>query len=471
VRGETGPGVNLTRRKFLFGLVGVTCLAFSDQAKAAALEFEPFDFAYVTDAHLATGTPDTFILTQESQLFLQDVVKSLSHEKLDFVIFGGDQVEKPGPDDATWQLFLDIAQTLPCPWNFVLGEKDVSGPPAVDKMKVYGPDWKGKGIESSKSYWSLNPLPGVHLVGLDTSKTNASSGQLDSAQLAWLKDDLSKNAHKLAIVFSHHPLLPPAPYDGGGSWDDYIIPDGACAREILGGSKNVRLAVSGHVHVSKIERERDVWYVSSPSLSVYPCAYRIFRVTPEEITVETYQVTFPALIKKARGLIDQSNLAFKFNEKKPQTFAELAAGSRLDQSGLMPLTAGGVLQNANPKKKRRREEEKPPEKAPPAEKAQQAKKPADAKEDSKKPPAKETPDNKGGKKEEKPERSFFHRKPKEKPDAKANDKKPDTTDIPELKTDDLQSPEPKTGDTKSGDAPSLMPPETKPNSETKSDND
>ena len=115
----------LTRRSFLFGLASVMTLRMPQNAFAAVGLFEPFSFAFVSDVHLATHQSDSDIMLQESQLFLQDVVKTLNQQQLDFIIFGGDQVETPGKDESNWQLFLDVAQSLSAPWSFVLGEKDV----------------------------------------------------------------------------------------------------------------------------------------------------------------------------------------------------------------------------------------------------------------------------------------------------------------------------------------------------------
>src|SRR5262249_19130082 len=148
------------------------------EARAALSAIKPFAFAFVSDAHLISGTHDTHLLFNESQLFLQDVVKSLNQENLDFVIFGGDQVHTPGKDDANWNLFIDVLQNLNCQWNFVLGEDDVSGSVAVDKLRMYGPDWKGKGIETNLPYWSTSPANNVHLIGLDSARQNTHGGVL-----------------------------------------------------------------------------------------------------------------------------------------------------------------------------------------------------------------------------------------------------------------------------------------------------
>ncbi|MDR3612111.1 MAG: metallophosphoesterase [Candidatus Obscuribacterales bacterium] len=340
----------VSRRHLLLGLTSLAVLPFGQEAKAFS-GFDPFSFGYVTGSYLITGQPDSYKLLQESQLFLQDAIKGLNAEKLDFVLFGGDNVEAPGNDDANWQLFLDIAQSLNCPWNFVIGEQDISGPQMADPMKTYGRDWKGKGIDRNVPYWSYDPMPGIHVVGLDTARRNSNTGYLGKEQLNWLKDDLKTNRHKFTIVASHHPLLPPAPFDGGSPWDDYDVPQGASAREIMGQYPSVRLALSGHVHINKIQQERSIWYVSSPSLAVYPCAYRIFRVTTDYVSVETYQISFPALIKKARQKVETWSLPYKYSAKV-EAYTELMDGGKANQFARLPMAAGKPMEPLSAKKRK-----------------------------------------------------------------------------------------------------------------------
>jgi hypothetical protein len=354
----------LSRRSFVMALAGASLLSWRSTPANAYSPFEPFSFAYVTDVHLASGGTDSYKLVHESQLFLQQLVKELNQRKLDFVIFGGDQVEQPGKDQANWQLFLDIAQGLNAPWSFILGETDISGPLPVDKVKTYGPDWKGRGMDTDTSYWSYNPaqLANVHLIGLDTSLPNTTTGGVSQKQMDWLKKDLEANKRSYTIVFCHHPLLPPPPYDGGPPWEEYVIPDGASVREILGNYPNVKLVVSGHLHVSKVQQEKDVWHVSSPSLTVYPCAYRIFRVAPDMVTMETHSIDFPALVKKARKELQNSNLASRYG--KEDDFVDLCEGGREDRDAMLPMTAGKSIQPYKPKKEKKEEivEEKPEKK-------------------------------------------------------------------------------------------------------------
>lgn len=332
----------LARVSHSFVLCLVVCiLALAGVSPSWAVEHKPFSFAYITDVHLANGLPDSYKLVHESQLFLQDLVKQLNAQKLDFVVFGGDQVEELSKDEVNWNLFLDVLQGLNKPWYFVLGEHDISGTYPIDKMRTYGPDWKGRGLTSDRPYWSHDPLSGVHLVGLDTSLANSKGGDISPRQLDWLKQDLASNSDKLILLFSHHSFLPPPPYDSESMpWSEYAVPQAIRVRNLLNNYPNVRLAVSGHVHVSHIEHNQNIWYVSCPSLNVYPCAYRVFKVSDNQAIVETKEIGFPALIKKARKMLINSSRAQEYNSSKPEAFVDLVVGKREDQNAVLLFERG-----------------------------------------------------------------------------------------------------------------------------------
>lgn len=329
----------INRRSFLAGLAGLPAallLPLDNIADAANLT--PFSFVYLTDTHLVNGLPDNGPkMLQESQLFLQDVIKGINAIKPDFVIFGGDQVETVGANEANWQMFIDLVQALNCPWYFVLGEQDVSGKGFVDKMRQFGPDFKGRGITGSTPYWSIDPKPNVHLIGLDTSKANNITGDISEQQLDWLKKDLAENRGKFTIVISHHPLLAPAPYDGGPPLDEYVLPNGSDAREVLGASSDVRLVLSGHLYMNKIQLEREVYHVSCAALNVYPCQYKLFRVGKDAITMESFEVPFPALVKKAKKALADSSLAGKLNRRNPDAAVQMCEGNPEDQNAWLTL--------------------------------------------------------------------------------------------------------------------------------------
>ena len=334
----------INRRGFLISclalqstfLSGVTALA------QPVANFKPFSFIFVSDCHLSSGVTDSFKLTQESQLFLQEVVKQINLLKPDFVIFGGDQVDGPGEEEANWQFFVDVMHNLDCSWYFVLGETDVSsGNSPVNKMHIYGRDWRGNGLSNSQPYWSYDALPGVHLIGLDTSVANSLTGFVSDEQLDWLKNDISQQSQAITLLISHHPLLPPPPpFDEGKEATQYLLPQAPAVRQILQNYNKPVFSLSGHVHINKIVRENNVFYISSPSLDVYPCAFRYFQVTSQQIETKIYQVNFPSLVKKAKSSLLNSSLASELTEGKPHNFINQALGSRSDQNLCLDLSIG-----------------------------------------------------------------------------------------------------------------------------------
>lgn len=328
----------VTRRNFLLSLLACSSSWALPKVEATSKPFKPFSFAYLTDCYLANGVPDGFKQTQESQLFLQDAIKQINSQAVDFVVFGGNQVDQLGAEAVNWQLFIDIAQTLNCPWYFVLGDRDVLGFVASDKLKTFGCDFKGKGLPGLTPYWSLDVLPDVHLIGLDTSRVDSAAGQISESQLTWLEADLKDHQGSLTIVVSHHPLLVPEPYKSAALSNEFVIPQAERCRALLAASKDVCLHLSGHINLSKVIRENDIWYVCSPGLAVYPCAYRLFKIERESISMQTHQVNFPALIKKARANLLNSPIAWRYNAKKPGAFLAAAQGDHKDLNVVLPTS-------------------------------------------------------------------------------------------------------------------------------------
>lgn len=486
---ENGDG-RLSRRKFLLGMASMS-LSLSLGEAHAYTPFEPFTFAFVSDVHLVNGKPDSYKLLQESQLFLQQLVKELNDEPIDFILFGGDQVEHVGRDQANWQLFLDCIQGLNAPWSFILGEQDISGEYPVDKMKTFGPDWKSRNIETTTPYWAhtMSQNPGVHVVGLDTTLPNTTTGGVSPRQLEWLKKNLNANKKLFTIVFSHHPLLPPSPFDGGPPFEEYVIPDGGAVREVLAGFPQVKLVISGHVHVSKVQQEGGIWHISCPSLDVYPCAYRVFRVTPDSVSMETRQIGFPALVKKGRKLLAESNLASKYDRTNPDAFVEIVEGAREDRDAVISFVGKGI-QPLNKKKrdkekedKRDKEEEKRDKKKAKEDKKQEEERQKQEEKDRKR---QEAEDEKQARKQPKTQPAKTTSKPSSKSPAsksKAQSKQGKPTDtIPESdikanpdetppppQSESVPAPEPMPGPPESEDVPPPPPPPPTPKYDKKRD--
>lgn len=333
----------INRRKFI-----ASCLpaVFAPKAFCAAIsdsnqnKFEPFKFVFLTDCHLTSHKPDSFLLLQESQLFLQQAIKEINLLQPDFVIFGGNQIHGLGEDESNWQLFLDIVQTLESPWYFVLGESDI-----IDlyknKMRTYGPDWKGKGLINDAPYWTCHPVPGLKLIGLDTSQTNSNIGNIDDIQINWLKEEIARTDVPVTILISHHPLILPENIYRN---NDNLLPEAESIRNILQGAKNQVVCLSGHTHSNKIIWQNNIWYISSASLDVYPCVFRYFKVSPQEIEIETHQINFPALVKKAKIDLTNSNLVNSLSSGKRNDLPHINTGNHNDQNAKLSLEKPGKIE-------------------------------------------------------------------------------------------------------------------------------
>jgi len=172
----------------------------------------------------------------------------------------------------------------------------------------------------------------VHLIGLDTSRANVPPGIFQTSNSLGLKADLVKNTKKFTIVFSHHPLLPPPPFDGGPPWDDWILPQGPNVREILGSSRYVRLALSGHVHMSKISKSATFGMSPIPVSALSPVRSNLSRHRRRCHDRNVSDLVSGPSKKKQSKIFGTWQIGFKYNELKPETFADVAEGERIDQN-------------------------------------------------------------------------------------------------------------------------------------------
>ncbi|MEV7631123.1 phosphodiesterase [Microbacterium sp. NPDC089318] len=90
--------------------------------------------------------------------------------------------------------------------------------------------------------WDLN---GLRLIALDTSVPGWHHGDLDAAQLSWLREVLSERAPHGTILAMHHPPLP----SHIPLFDILELRDQHLLAEVVEGS-DVRAILAGHLHYS-----------------------------------------------------------------------------------------------------------------------------------------------------------------------------------------------------------------------------
>jgi 3',5'-cyclic AMP phosphodiesterase CpdA len=200
-------------------------------------------------------------------------------------------------------------------WETPFGSDDG---PAARQYEVRSPDGQSAHTLMDASYL-VEPIEGVWLLMIDVNvfvPLDGSSGEgeeafADSTDAGWnamlihkrfvldWASDVSARAKKLSktlIAFSHYPALDPLDGTGGDELAVFgetslsrRIPEPAVGAALI--AAGIRVHFSGHLHINDTSRMRDaagfLVNVSVPSLVAFPAAYKIVRIEPERLAIET----------------------------------------------------------------------------------------------------------------------------------------------------------------------------------------
>jgi Calcineurin-like phosphoesterase len=242
----------LDRRQFvqLAGLGGaVYASGLTGPAQAAG--YDDFYFVQLSDTHWGfEGAPNPDAKGTLPKAIA--AVNALAHAP-DFVIFTGDlthTTDDPQQRRQRMTEFRDIASQLKVKTvRFIPGEHDAS----LDNGKAF------KEFFGAPNYTFEHK--GVHFIVLDN--VSDAGAQLGDAQLAWLADDLKKQAKDARIVvFAHRPL-----FDLYPQWD-WATRDGAKAIDLLMPHANVTVFY-GHIHQEHHQMTGHIAHHSAKSL-IFP---------------------------------------------------------------------------------------------------------------------------------------------------------------------------------------------------------
>ena len=240
----------------------------------------------------ATDAKVEAAMVEHSEMLLKKAVSDLNAAgHLDFVIVAGDllaRADAPSLDRAK-----AILAELRVPYYAVLGEYDGPSPPADDAgADAAGPPgmsrstiiwaFQGHGFSGPEAYWCHEVLPGLVLVGLDTVQPGRRGGHVSAAQLAWFERTLAAQAGKAVVVVGHHSLVPLHPLDEGAAWGHTVVDNAAAVQAVLERHRNVVMALSAHHHFAEGRVSGRTVYLAAPSVSVWPLAYYLVRLTPKE---------------------------------------------------------------------------------------------------------------------------------------------------------------------------------------------
>lgn len=300
--------MSLTRSRFLILAAALAwlLLARSPAPCADAPTPERLTFLNLSDLHFsAEGEPaqDGFNLSRSIGGQLRALVGEFnSDETLDFVVLTGDLVADPS--ESNLREVRKILNGLRVPYHVVPGNHDIPSRKSPDAGKTgsasFTSVFEGRGPRGGRSFWSLDPKKGWHLVGLDSTIRGTWRGRIGAEQLRWLEQDLLENVGKRTIVLSHHGLIAHHPWDGQGSWKGYMADNADKVRAILERYRDVILVVTGHHHWCAHRSWNGIEYVSSPALASWPCRYGRFVIEGTRLDFSTHPISSGTLVENAK---------------------------------------------------------------------------------------------------------------------------------------------------------------------------
>lgn len=307
-----------------------------------------FRFAQISDPHLANQADPKFAVRE--QLLARAVAEINAFADLDCVLVTGDLIDFGLP--AELDTVIGHLRTLRVPWYAIPGNHDIAFPPQdglLNRQRFYE-QIAAATLDGATVYdgtpergsWTTVVKPGVRLIGLDSNIAGTWAGVVDAGQMAWLETTLAAATEPLVVLAVHHPLWQifegwERPSFSNQPWGNFFCGNGEEVRALLARYPQVRVVVSGHDHISRVQELGGQLFIASPALSGYPLAYRIITVqqTPDGWTC-TWQTHSPADatdVAQAMADLESMDLAVSYYPADPHRFSVVSHGAGNDQTG------------------------------------------------------------------------------------------------------------------------------------------
>lgn len=323
----------MNRRKFITGAAATgVALAVGELfiPFAGAADIPRFNFAHLTDLHLdIKGESNWQHRAKSVPLFIKALQQLQQQPKLNFVVFGGDQIHYGPNDKESLDVFQKWTAHLNMPYYILLGNTEVSPVSGMSQLmkEDYLKAWSGQGLKPDNASWAFDPVRGVRVIGFDVTVDGKPYGEANAAGLMWLEGELNENKDKkLIIIFTHQLVMPTTPRDTTPEWSFWMVRNHEKLRSVIEQYENVRLVVSGHHHASRVITSGRVTYVADPAIVTYPCAFRSFSVSKEGIHLRNIGLEDRATVERARELLVTDPYAKMYDLAAPQTVVDYSRG-------------------------------------------------------------------------------------------------------------------------------------------------
>ncbi len=297
----------------LVGLLSIGLVLGGSACEAPAVK-ETVTFAVISDPHIAVAAPgftletDPYIdsepgrkLHRESVELFEAAVKMINAmPNLDFVLIPGDVTKDS--ERYNHEMLLKLLPKIKAPVYIAAGNHDRKHPAGahekidpkadivdINELPVLYKKYWGPG---GKPYYSVTPVPGIRLIVLDSGRSQDHDGEIDAAQLAWLRKELeaAKKEGLFTMVMLHHCLAIHNPAFKEGhpmhALLDYAIAENAEEVKSVLKEFNVPLVLAGHFHAQDIVEEDGIYYILTGSTVTYPHPIRVLELNPKTGTLK-----------------------------------------------------------------------------------------------------------------------------------------------------------------------------------------
>ncbi len=280
----------ITRRTFLGGtlaaIAGLSVCRGAEPNQSSIIgggkEGRSLRFAHITDIHIRSSH-------QAPEGFASALRHIHSHKDMpEMIITGGDHIiDSIGQTDEKtegyWTIFKDVMkQECKLPVKYCVGNHDYWGI-NKKKSKTTGrePNWGVKRmleeLELTDRYYSFDK-GNWRLIVLDSiSPTDTYCiGKIDDEQLVWLEKQIQSADGKFIAIFTHIPIVSVGAYFYGGDYEktgNWVVPGSRMIinarqlKDLFWKHKNVKLCVSGHIHLYEHIQYNGVHYISDGAVS------------------------------------------------------------------------------------------------------------------------------------------------------------------------------------------------------------
>lgn len=259
-------------------------------------------FVVLSDLHL--GPPGSAVngLDPAARLAAAVQVINRDHANADFVAIAGDLADQG--EVAAYEVLRTSLAPLTVPCHITLGNHD--RPEAY--LSVFGAEHYDPQARVSK----VIDLDGYRLILLDTTTPGTHGGALCEGRRDWLASRLDEAADRpVIVVMHHHANVLSLPVD------EIPLADGAGFAQLLRRHADVRMVISGHVHLTT----SGVWH-GIPMTTLAGSHYSVSAHLPG-MAGEQLRLEGPA--QMAVVLADADGVTVHFQDYLPR-YVELASG-------------------------------------------------------------------------------------------------------------------------------------------------